>query len=275
MPLQVRVATADDLDVVAELTARERRQRAEWAPEYFRPAAGADERHRNHLAELLDSPDVVARVVTDDGAVVGCAFAEQRDGHWFVDNVAAADEGWWSDAMVELVRAVEQRPAFTCAPRQDIRRLGCFTTVGLRHRSSYWRLAAAAGDGTAATGDVTAGGAPEQLPAAPLHSFTAIDPNDPAVTVLADDSAGYALLAPPLPAPAVYDPGGNTGLVDRVTGGRRGELVDAAIAESRSRGDVQLVVVCAEDDPVLEDALVDRGFGRVVDVYSWPTRPLF
>lgn len=274
----IRKATADDLPALVEITRQARAQRASWEPEFFRPADGADAAHETYLGWLLDSSDAVARVVTSDEAVVGCAFAVRQEHQsqlppavsrqWFVDDVATLDEGWWSDGMIELLRAVSERPAVMCVPRQHVRLVGCSTTVGLRPRSSYWRLGLT-DTGSESPADVESVEPPTDLPAASLHTFPPTDPAD--ATVLADGSGGYAVLAPSTGAPPVYDPGGTTGLVDRVTG-RRGSLVDAATAIAGTRGDTQLVVVCAEDDPVLEDALVDRAFRRVVDVYAWPTR---
>lgn len=263
----IRKATADDLPAIVEITRSVRAQRAGWEPEFFRPADGADAAHEAYLGSLLDSSDAVARVVTSDDEVVGCAFAVLQGRQWFVDDVGTLDEGWWSDGMIELLRAVSERPAATCVPRQHIRLIGCSTTVGLRPRSAYWRLALKGVD-TAPPEDVETVAPPTDLPAASLHAFAPTDPA--AATVLADGSGGYAVLAPSVEAVPVYDPGGTTGLVDRVAG-RRGSLVDAATAIAGTRGDAQLVVVCAEDDPVLEDALVDRGFRRVVDVFAWPT----
>lgn len=263
----VRLANEEDLPAIAAIAGRGRQLRAEWEPEYFQAAADADEQLQRDLAAHLADEDTVVRVVTYGADVVGCAVTVPHGDQWYVDDIAAADEGWWSDAMVELLRAVRERPAFTDVPRKDIRQLGCFATLGLRHRSSYWRLALPA-DGAGGSGDAAPVDPPAALPTSPLHAFGAVDPASADVTVLGDGD-GYALLSQRAATPG-YGPGGTTGLVDRVTGGHRGGLVDAATAESLARGDAQLVVVCAEDDVSLEDALVDRGFARVVDVYSWP-----
>lgn len=268
MTIAVRTAGAEDLAAVTALTAGARRQRAAWEPEYFRVADGADETHERYLRGLLGGgAGVVPRVVTSDGEVVGCAFSIRQDRQWVVDDVAAADEGWWSDGMPRLLRSVAERPALLCVPRSDIRQTGCAEALGLRLRSSCWRLGL---DGALppADGDVAETGAGDLRPA-PYQPFV-VRPEDDGVTVLGEPSGGRAVLASPMPAPPVYDPGGTTGLVDRVTGGRRGDLVDAAAHAAAARGDVQLVVVCAEDDPVLQDALIERAFHRVVDVYSWP-----
>lgn len=270
MAIEVRRATPDDLPAVVSLTRRARRLRAEWEPEYFRPAADADRAHEAYLRELVGSDDrAVPRVVASDGEVVGCAVLLPLGDGWVVDDAAPADQGWWSDGMVELFRSVRERPAITCVPRADMRAAGCCSTVGLRVRSSYW-LRRLDGERSAAPSDVTLVAGPDGLRAAPDHTFGAIDPEADGVTVLGGRSSGYAVLAASRPAPPVYDPGGTTALVDLVTGSRRGDLVDAVTAAAAERGDVQLVVVCADDDPALEDALVDRAFHRVVDVYRWP-----
>lgn len=271
MSPNVRAATPDDLPALAELASRSRRQYTAWEPQYFRAAADADADQQRRIAGLLDSGDAVARVATSDDDVVGCAIAVRQPRHWFVEQIAAADEGWWSDAMLELLRSVGERPAVAAAPAKDIRQIGCFNTLGLRRRSAYWRLPLT-GAGEGRDGVAAAVPAPARLPDPPPHTFSTVDPA--AATVLGDGDDGFAVLASAHEASAGYDPGGSTGLVERVTGGRRGELVDAATADAAARGDVQLVVVCSDDDPVLEDALVDRGFARVVEVYSWPARML-
>ncbi|HEX6444643.1 MAG TPA: hypothetical protein VF053_06135 [Streptosporangiales bacterium] len=268
MTIAVRTADVDDLAAITNITAAARRQRAEWEPEYFRAADGADEAHERYLRKVLSGGDgVVPRVVTSDGEVVGFALAVRQDGQWLVDDVAAADEGWWSDGMLKLLRAVEERPALLCVPRSDIRQTGCADALGLRLRSSCWRLGL---DGTLppAGGEVTETDA-DGLRPAPHQPFR-VRPEDDGATVLGEPSGGRAVLAAPVQAPPMYDPGGTTGLVDRVTGGRRADLVAAAAHAAAARGDVQLVVVCAEDDPGLEDVLVERSFHRVFDVYSWP-----
>lgn len=268
MTIAVRTAKEDDLAAIATLTAAARRQRAEWEPEYFRPADGADEAHERYLRDRLSGgDDAVARVVTWDDEVVGCAFSTRQDHQWVVDDIAPADEGWWSDGMPKLLRAVAERPALTCVPHSDIRQTGCVDALGFRLRSSCWRLgldgALPAADADVAETD------PAGLRPAPHQPFR-VRPEDDGVIVLGEPSGGRAVLAPSMPAPPIYDPGGTTGLVDRVTGGRRADLVEAAARTAASRGDVQLVVVCAEDDPGLEDVLIERAFHRVVDVYSWP-----
>lgn len=283
MASRVRAANVDDLPAIAAITQRHRRRLAEWEPQYWRTADGADAAHEEWLRKAVDAEDIRARVlVSDDPAdaaaahgsdmVVGCALSTRCDGSWCLDDFAAADDGWWTDGMAQLLRAAPEKPTITCVPRPDVRKAACCASAGMRPRSAYWVLRHE-GAASAAPPEVrrlSGEDVGDSLPPAAPHTFGArLDPVAEDVVVFGDESGGIGVLGRS-EAPPVYDPGGASGLVDRISRKAPERFVDAATAASHERGDVQLIVVCPDDAPRLEDALVDRGFHRVVDVYGWP-----
>lgn len=282
MTCRVRPATVDDLPALTAITARHRRRLAGWEPAYWRMAGDADAAHERWLRQAVDAQDARVRVLVSDdpadaatanggGTVVGCVVSLRRDGWWVLDDFATADDGWWSDGMVQLLRTVDERPALTCVPRADIRKTGCCASAAMRPWSAYWVLrlgdaVPAAPEGVRRVSTDTAG---DSLPPAAPHTFGApLDPGAEDVVLLGDERGGIAVLGRN-EAPPVYDPGGTSGLVDRIDQKAPERLIDAATSAARERGDVQLLVVCPEA-PKLEEALIDRRFHRVADVYGWP-----
>lgn len=263
----VRAATLDDLDAISSLCRAARSRLASWAPEWWRPAAGADDLHPRWLEHLIGSRGPVVRVATDGGTVTGCAVAMPQADQWLVDDVAVANDGRWADVGEDLLAAVTERPALTCVPTAHLARRAASLAVGLHHASSYWiRPTGPARDGTLPPPPPVG-----VVPPPPPHTFGgALDPAAPGALAF---GAGGALLvgSPPVTAPPVYDPGGPVCIVDRVVGDPV-PLLQHALAASAQRGDVLLAVVAAVDDRRLRNGLHDLAFTRTVDVFTWPTR---
>ncbi|MGH9273082.1 MAG: hypothetical protein ACRDZU_00420 [Acidimicrobiales bacterium] len=262
----VRQATPDDLDAIVALTAASRRRLAAWAPVWWRPAPAADELHPLWLARLIESEGPVVRVATDGDGVVGCAVSMPQPQQWFVDDVAMADDDYWSDAGVELLEAITERPALTCVPTAHLARRATSLAAGLHHASSYWIRATTSGTS----------GVPPPLepgtaipPAAP-HTFGGeLDPWTDGALTFGDDDGGLVVGSPPVFAPPVYDAAGPVCVVDRVVG-HAVPLLERALAASGARGDVLLAVVANVSDRPLRSALQDLDFVRTVDVFTWP-----
>ncbi len=262
---QVRQATADDLDAIAALTQASRARLAGWAPDWWRVADGADELHPLWLGHLIGAEGIVVRVVTDSGAVVGCAVSMPQGPQWFVDDVAVVDDRRWADAGEDLLTAVEERPALTCVPTDHLARRAASLAAGLHHVSSYWIRRTEAGP------DVGRPGLPPglPLPPAPPHTFGgALDPDVDGALVLGTADGGL-IGSPSVSAPPVYAPGGTVTVVDRVVGDAP-SLLQQALAATAARGDVLLAVVVGVDDRRLRNAVHDLAFTRTVDVFAWP-----
>lgn len=264
----VRLATLEDLGAIAALTAATRRRLAAWAPAWWPPAAGADERHPLWLAHLIQSAGPVVRVVTEGGDVVGCAVSMPQPQQWFVDDVAVADDEDWSDAGVDLLEAVTERPALTCVPFAHLARRATSLAAGLHHASSYWVRGTTSG----APQKVTLLDPATPVPPAPPHSFGGqLDPWADGALSFGDGDGGLLVGSPPVTAPPVYDPGGPVCIVDRVVG-HAVPLLQRALDASGARGDVLLAVVADVGDRPLRSALQELDFERTVDVFTWPTR---
>lgn len=279
MALHVRPARPSDVPAVAALSATLRRCLEEWgSSRWWRRAEGADEIHPLWLGHLVTAPATVFRVVTDDGDgdggddhVVAAAVANPQPGQWFVDDVVV-DDGRWDDAGAVLLRAIDERPALTCAAAADGDRAVALAAAGLHRVSRYWITAPRPG-GT----DVDDGLVPLRpaaaVPPGPPHTFGgSLDPHAPGAIALTDPGGdgGLVVVSPSFPAPPVYDPGGTVAVVDRLTGPDRPRLLDAALGAAARRGDVQVAVVAATGDDTLASLLDDRGLAPIVDVWAWP-----
>lgn len=277
MSVSIRPAVLEDLDAITRLTARRRARLAEWSPQWWRPAEGADVVHRMWLQYLLTSEDAMVRVVEYAGEVVGCAASNRQPGQWFVDDIAIVSDVRWHDGGIVLLEAVTERPALTCVPAADDLFAAAARLLGLHTVSSYWirSLVDPLPSARSATGVVVRAAAPDDLgdvEPGPQHTFgDSLDPAAPGALLLADDELGFLIGSPSSPAPPVYDPGGTVTVVDRIVG-EVTALLEAAMVATTKRGDVMLAVVCGEADHELAAALLEHGFVRTVNVMAWPER---
>jgi len=260
----VRVATEEDLDAIVALTAAKRRRLAGWSASWWHPAAGADDLHRVWLRYLVTADGPIVRVLIDDDVVVGCAVSIPQGSQWFIDDVALAENEPQAPWGIDLLSAIEERPALTCIPTLDIDSTLTAEQAGLELTSSYWIR------GTEA-GDLTGAGPVSSLAGdGPRHSFGGpFDPADRA-SLAFSISGGVVVGSAPTAAPPIYGSGGTVAIVDRVLGDDRPSLLRAAVAAAHQRGDVLVCVVCGAGDVELAAALPSAGFTRTVEVYAWP-----
>jgi hypothetical protein len=73
--MQIREAVQDDVAAMAALAAVRREQYARWQPVFWRPAAGALDKHRAYLASLVASKEVITLVSEHAGQVDGFLVA--------------------------------------------------------------------------------------------------------------------------------------------------------------------------------------------------------
>ena len=263
----VREATLEDLDAITALTAAARERLAGWAPVWWRSAPAAQDLHVGWLRHLITTDGPVVRVVSDDGAVVGCAVSIPQRGQWFVDDVAVVDDERWADAGMDLLGAVAERPALTCVPTAHLARRATSLAAHLQHVSSYW-IRPTIADGAMALPPLDA----FDLPAAPPHTFGGpFDPTGAGALAFGDGDGGGVVGSASTPAPPVYAPGGPVAVVDRVVG-EPVRLLEQALHACGARGDVLLAVVAAVDDRRLRNGLHELDFVRTVDVFAWPSR---
>jgi ribosomal protein S18 acetylase RimI-like enzyme len=72
---QIRKAAADDVAAMAALAEIRREQYARYQPVFWRPAAGALDKHRPYLASLVDNDKVITLVSEEAGQVTGFLIA--------------------------------------------------------------------------------------------------------------------------------------------------------------------------------------------------------
>ena len=96
-----------------------------------------------------------------------------------------------------------------------------------------------------------------------MRSWGATATDVPGSLVVADGQRGYVIGSPSM-SPLIYDPVGRTCVIDQVVGGEREGLVIHALAVCAERGDVQVVVVCRDDDSSLVEILELQGFSAEV-----------
>jgi ribosomal protein S18 acetylase RimI-like enzyme len=72
---QIRNATAADVAEIAALAEMRREQYARYQPVFWRPAAGALDKHRPYLASLVDNDKVITLVSEEAGQVTGFLIA--------------------------------------------------------------------------------------------------------------------------------------------------------------------------------------------------------
>lgn len=75
MSEQIRAAVSADVPAMTTLAAIRREQYARYQPLFWRPAAGAHDKHRPHLASLVASSEAITLVSEDAGQLTGFLIA--------------------------------------------------------------------------------------------------------------------------------------------------------------------------------------------------------
>jgi hypothetical protein len=262
LPPVVRPADAGDLDAIVALTKIRRVELAGWEELYWRPRAGIDELHPHFLRWCIEqNASCAVSVATEGERIVGCLFVHTRPDHRFFDDFCVVD-GRWSDVGSALVDGAES-VGLICAPTKDLALNEWLQTTGNKIVSRFFSLL------TVDSGEVEnkVNGLPPLLPAAPRHVFGPIDATtENGLRVVT--SHGYAVGSAPM-SPPPFDPGGPTTVVDQIVGRDRVALLDQTLSAAKRRGDVQVIVVCAEDDHELAAVLVERCVSQPVNLWEW------
>lgn len=75
MSEQIRAAAQADIAAMTTLASIRREQYARYQPLFWRPAAGAQDKHRPHLARLVASDEVISLVSEEAGELTGFLIA--------------------------------------------------------------------------------------------------------------------------------------------------------------------------------------------------------
>ena len=73
--MQIRPATAADLDAITVLASSRRRQYSAYQPVFWAPAPSAAEVHKPYLATLIGDKDVITLVSESSGTLTGFVIA--------------------------------------------------------------------------------------------------------------------------------------------------------------------------------------------------------
>ncbi len=265
-------ASSAELETIVAMTRRTRRQLAQWAPTYFNPATGADEMHAGFLGFLVDSEDHSTKVVcAPSGAVIGFFVEIEQDGHLWVDDLSALGSEELPLVVHAVARALDT-PWVTCIAALDAKRRAALTSIGAEVISTYWARSLEE--------------LPTNLPPSVPNSSEAIDvapglaarhtfggrpfaADAPGALIVSTEdggAVGSASVSPP-----IYDPGGPTTVVDRITGTDRAAIVRQAMDAAAQRGDAQLVIVSASEDKELAEVARQCGFEPVVELVGIET----
>ena len=245
MPITIRPAALSDLDAIVGLTRQRRRELAGWEPVYWNPRVGADDLHPLFLRYCVDEATIPVHVAVDVGEVVGCGILQPQHQQWFLDDLCVLDDRW-SDVGEALAASFEVSPTILCCPRRDIQestwlahrgafRISEYHAIDLRSWADRDDLAWIRSDSTV-------------RPHLPTHTFMKghLESTTAGALVLHGE-AGDLIGTPPI-SPPTHDPGGPTTVIDCVNGPNREQLFRCAIEACRTRGDAQLIVVCATED---------------------------
>ena len=220
----VRAMTADDLPWVVEVTRQRRESLVPHAPRFWRPAANATERHREFLASLVQDSGVLS-VRTQNGYLI----AINRGPVWLVDDAVVTDHGDWGTEGVQLLRHAREHggPLRVVVPVFETSRLAAARSVGLAPVEHWWHR------------DLE-----------PVHLD--LDGADSESDIAVDGAEGRLV-----PAPPVYDPGGQVLLVTDVVDRSSLRRIESAAAK---RGACVSVVTQRPEDSDLEALLDGAGY---------------
>ena len=259
----IRPATSDDLEAIVALTRARGRQLARWEPWYWNPREGIEEMHPMFLGWCIEhNPNCNVLVATENEVVVGCIFAQHRPDHTFLDDFCVIDERW-PDIGSALIEASKGENQLICAPTKDRRKHDWLESSPFTWASTFFSLRAPEAPPSHAKPEFLP--LPEPLEQPPAHVFGVFDAHtENGLRVSTAD--GYAIGSAPA-LPPTYDPGGPTTVIDRIGGGNRRAVLQAALQEASRRSDVQVIVVADRTD--LELIQIVNGLGATQPVNLW------
>ncbi len=277
----IRPASGADVDAVADLAHEHRIRQQGWDPEFWSMSPSARQIHPMLLRVALDNAAGLALVSENAGAVDGYLFAsvapdprDKRRSLWVVDDLGVASPRSWHSVAPALLAAVAARrdESSTSAmvigcPHGDHDRAMMLIASGFRI-SCWFRTRRLADQRGNSMGSADEGS--DDLPLPHLHGLTA----PMSSSQLVEAAGAGAMLSSPIPSQQLALDRGTMALADPVVAGGRNatvELLTAVEYTAATRGDSMLIVACGPGEPMLDDVLDERGYGRPVDWHalSW------
>lgn len=153
---QVRRATVDDVDGMAELAEVRRRDYEKAQPQFWKVAPDAVTHHTAYLKDLLTRDDTVSFVAHEDGRLLGYVFGTlvaappvyaPGGPSGFIDDFTVADPDTWDTVGAALLTAARRAlndlgaaQIVVVAGHHDQAKLNALTQAGLS-RASEWLVA--------------------------------------------------------------------------------------------------------------------------------------
>lgn len=224
----LRPLTMDDLDWVLDLSGARRERIAAFAPQFWRPAPDARQRHATFLSGQVADERVLS-LQTDHGFM----FAVPRGDAMDIDDMALDDETRWSGDGRRLLRAAAGVGALRLVcPVPEPERTQAAVDLGMSVEEVWWHR------------DL----APSAQPRPVLDRVLAVE-----------GGAGHLVDPPP-----VYAPGGPVALTREVASA---EALGAIEKLAATRGATVSVVSQRPDDRARAELLQMTGYKRTTDFY--------
>jgi hypothetical protein len=277
--MTIRLAGSADVDAVAGLAHENRIRQQGWDPEFWSMSPSARQVHPMLLRVAIESTAGVALVSESadriDGYLLASAAPDPRAANrslWVVDDIGVASaRAWHSVAPALLAAAAARRDESTMTamvtgcPHGDHDRALMLIASGFR--INCWFRTRRLAERRSTVASVADGDGTDDLPLPHLHGLTAALRG--ARMVKADAAGG--MVSAPLPSQQLSAERGATALADPVVAGSRAATVDLVAAielECAERGDSTLIVACGPGEPMLDDVLDERGYGRPIDWHA-------
>jgi hypothetical protein len=262
----IREATIDDLESVVALTKASRAQRARLHGDYWPPTTAADEMHAQYLESMLRNPHLKKLALEKDGRVIGFAAVQPRPSFSFIDDICLAEDADWRTDGIEILKAIEERPAITTVAHGNAALVEAAFEIGLTLVSTHrlFRLGGFEPLHVECSRTI-----PTDLIEPPLHVFIPLmDPQQ--IAIVAGKDGAYAVCSQSVVPPPILDIGGTAGVVDRIVGEDRRTILKGALSSLQNRGDVRAILIVAAEDRELSLIADGLGASHPVDVLKWP-----
>jgi GNAT superfamily N-acetyltransferase len=151
--VQIRAATASDLDAITVMASARRRQYATYQPVFWAPAPDSDAVHRPYLAQLIRDEDVITLVSENSGTLTGFIIAAIGDappvykpgGRTCQIDDFVVEPGRWKtagsellQAAIELARGRGAVQAVVVTGHLDVEKREALQACGLSIASEWW-----------------------------------------------------------------------------------------------------------------------------------------
>lgn len=222
--------------------------------------------HSRYLETVLASPSIKNLVLERQGRVAGFATIRRQASFYFVDDVCFIEDIDWNTEVIQLFRAIEERPAIATLAHGDTALINGAILSGLKLISTH-RLFKLGKYESALVGRAVE--TPNDRPDPPMHVFSEFMDEQSSI-IVTDDIGGYAVCSRSIDPPPILDIGGTSAVIDRVIGDDRQSTLESCLTFVQRRGDIGAIVIVDAQDRELDHIVASMGATHPVDVLEWP-----